>query len=122
MTVHMTSSAGSRYRPWDVVVVPFPYSEQQQSVVRPGVIVSTPRLHQKTRMYYVAMVTNAAHAPWDGDVAISNLKGAGLPVPSIVRPAKLATIDESAIVRAVGSLPTKDRAKVLDSLSAFLAS
>ena len=118
----MTPSAVSRFRPWDVVVVPFPYSEQQQSTVRPGVIVSTPRLHQKTRMYFVAMITNAQHAVWDGDVQISNLKGAGLPVPSLVRPAKLATFDESAIIRAVGSLPTKDRAKVLESLHAFLAS
>jgi mRNA interferase MazF len=73
-------------------------------------------------MYYVAMITNAQHAAWVGDVSISNLKGAGLPVPSIVRPAKLATIDESAIIRAVGSLPTKDRAQVLESLKAFLAS
>ena len=70
----------------------------------------------------IAMVTNAAHGPWDGDVAISKLKGAGLPVASIVRPAKLATIDESASVRSVGSLPAKDRVKVLESLAAFLAS
>jgi mRNA interferase MazF len=117
----MTASV-SRYRPWDVVVVPFPYSDQTQATVRPGVIVSAPRLHQKTRQYYVAMITNAKHAAWDGDVEVSNLKGAGLPVLSIVRPAKLATFDESAIVRAVGSLPTKDRAEVLKSLSAFLAS
>lgn len=116
----MTRSAGSRYRPWDVVVVPFPYADQQHSVVRPAVIVSTPRLHQHTRMYYVAMVTNARHEPWDGDVPISNLKSAGLPVPSIVRPAKLATIDESAIQRAIGSLPAKDRVKVFASLREFL--
>ncbi len=83
---------------------------------------SAPRLHQKTRMYFVAMITNALHVPWDGDVMVSNLKGAGLPVASIIRPAKLATIDESAIVRAVGLLPTKDRAKVLESLQGFLAS
>jgi mRNA interferase MazF len=72
-------------------------------------------------MYYLAMITNAQHAAWEGDVPISNLQGAGLPVPSIVRPAKLATIDESAMIRAVGSLPTKDRTKVLESLRAFLA-
>ncbi len=117
----MTASV-SRYRPWDVVVVPFPYSDQQQSTVRPGVIVSAPLLHQKTRQYFVAMITNAKHSAWDGDVEVSNLKGAGLPVPSVVRSAKLATFDESVIVRAVGSLPTKDRADVLKSLNAFLAS
>jgi mRNA interferase MazF len=118
----MTASAPGRYRPWDVVVVPFPYTEQPAASVRPGVVVSTPRLHQKTRMYYIAMITNAQHAPWDGDVPVSNLRGAGLPVPSIVRPAKLATIDESAIIRAIGSLAARDRNRVLDSLRAFLAS
>jgi len=68
------------------------------------------------------MVTNANHTAWDEDVEVSNLKGAGLPVPSVVRPAKLATFDESAIVRVIGSLPTKDRAEVVKSLTAFLAS
>jgi mRNA interferase MazF len=67
------------------------------------------------------MITNAKHTAWDGDVEVSNLKGAGLPVPSVVRAAKLATFDESTIARAVGSLPTKDRAEVLKSLTAFLA-
>jgi mRNA interferase MazF len=67
------------------------------------------------------MITNAKHTVWDGDVEVSNLKGAGLPVPSVVRPAKLATFDESTIVRVVGSLPTKDRHDVLKSLTAFLA-
>jgi mRNA interferase MazF len=88
-TPPMTASV-SRYRPWDVVVVPFPYSDQAQATVRPGIVVSAPRLHQQTRQYFVAMVTNAKHSAWDGDVAVSNLKGAGLPVPSVVRPAKLA--------------------------------
>ena len=102
--------------------MPFPYSESQQSVVRPGVIVSAPRLHQKTRMYFVAMITNARHAAWDGDVHVSDLKAAGLPVESIVRPAKVATFDESAIHRVVGTLPIKDRSRVLESLRGFLAS
>jgi mRNA interferase MazF len=116
----MTASV-SKYKPWDVVVVPFPYSNQAHATVRPGVIVSAPRLHQRTRQHHVAMITNAKHTAWDGDVEVSNLKGAGLPVASVVRPAKLATFDESAIVRAVGSLPTKDRVEVVKSLTAFLA-
>lgn len=70
----------------------------------------------------MAMITSARHELWDGDVSVSNLAGAGLPVPSRVRPAKLATFDESAIVRVIGSLPTKDRVVVLESLRAFVAS
>jgi mRNA interferase MazF len=100
-TPPMTASV-SKYRTWDVVVVPFPNSDQTQATVRPGVIVSAPRLHRLTRQYFIAMVTNAKRSTWDGDVAVSNLKGAGLPVPSVVRPAKLATFDESTSRRSCG--------------------
>jgi mRNA-degrading endonuclease toxin of MazEF toxin-antitoxin module len=118
----MTYSPKSRYHPWDVVLVPFPYSEQSAaSKVRPAVVVCAARLPQKTRMYYVAMVTNAEHRPWDGDVPVSDLKLAGLPIPSIVRSAKLATIDQTAILRAVGILPNRDRSQVADAIQAFLA-
>jgi mRNA interferase MazF len=118
----MTSLAGHKFRPWDIVVVPFPYTDKPQSKVRPGLVVSTPRLHQKTCMYYVAMITNAQHDAWEGDVLVSNLPESGLPIPSRVRPAKLATFDESAIVRAVGSLAAADRVKVMESLREFVAS
>ena len=102
--------------------MPFPYADQQQTVVRPAVIVSAPRLHEKTRLYFVAMITNAEHAAWEGDVEISNARGAGLPIPSKVRPAKITTIDERGILRSVGSLPKADREKVTKALQAFLAS
>jgi mRNA interferase MazF len=118
----MTSWPRNKFRPWDVVIVPFPYSERSASKVRPAVVVSSATLPQKTRMYYVAMVTNAAHPPWEGDVPISDLKLAGLPIPSIVRSAKIATIDESAMVRALGSLPKVDRGLVSIAIRAFLAS
>lgn len=118
----MTSLPRSRFRPWDVVLVPFPYGEQTAvSKVRPAVVVSSARLPQRTRMYYVAMVTNAEHRPWDGDVAVSDLEQAGLPIPSIVRSAKLATIDQSAILRALGTLPNPDRVRVAAAIQDFLA-
>ncbi len=72
----------------------------------------------------VAMITNAAHRPWVGDVdpsigAIST--GAGLPVASVVRPAKIATIDQQALIRRIGSLPKADRTRVAASIRKFLA-
>jgi mRNA interferase MazF len=73
-------------------------------------------------MYYVAMITNAQHDAWDGDVLVSNLKESGLPIASRVRPAKLATFDEAAIGRVIGSLPAIDRARMLESLRTFVAS
>jgi mRNA interferase MazF len=39
------------------------------------------------------MITSAENRGWPGDVTISNLASAGLPVPSVVRTAKIATIE-----------------------------
>jgi mRNA interferase MazF len=53
----------------------------------------------------------AEHLGWPGDVVISDLGGAGLPAPSIVRPAKIATIDAHDAGR-LGTLPPTNREAV----------
>ncbi len=39
------------------------------------------------------MITSADNEPWEGDVAIIDHAGAGLPAPSIVRTAKIGTVE-----------------------------
>jgi mRNA interferase MazF len=39
------------------------------------------------------MITSAENRGWPGDVAITNLAEAGLPAASVIRAAKIATID-----------------------------
>lgn len=39
------------------------------------------------------MITSAQNRGWDGDVAIADLTNAGLPVASLVRTEKIATIE-----------------------------
>jgi len=67
------------------------------------------------------MITSAEHHGWPGDVVISDLAGAGLPAPSIVRPAKIATIDARDAGRLGKQLPPGDRAAVLAYLRQRLA-
>ena len=56
---------------------------------------------------------------WPGDIGISDLGAAGLPAPSIVRPAKIATVDARDAQR-LGTLPGADRKAVAPSLRAIL--
>ena len=67
----MTRSVKPRFQAWDVVVVPFPFSDQQAAKVRPALIVSTEALGQSGK-YFLAMITSAAHAGHAGDVLIRN--------------------------------------------------
>jgi mRNA interferase MazF len=116
----MTRSAKSRFQPWDVVLVPFPYTERNFTKVRPALVVSTDTLNAKTGKYFLAMITSAAHARIYGDVLISDLKLAGLPAESIVRPSKIATFEEAAFVRCVGTLAVTNRKAVSAQLRELL--
>ena len=42
---------------------------------------------------WVVMITSAENRGWPDDVPVSNLKMAGLPSPSLIRSAKMATIE-----------------------------
>lgn len=46
-----------------------------------------------------------------GDVAVSDIVQAGVPAESVVRTAKIATIEAAETAR-IGALPTADRAEV----------
>jgi mRNA interferase MazF len=102
--MHTVSS--EPYRAWDVVIVPFPYADRLAEKRRPALVVSSRQL-ERYGLLWVAMITSAANAPWECDVPVRNLERAGLPAPSVVRPAKLATIEPARVVRRAGSLEPK---------------
>ncbi len=101
------------------MLVPFPYTEQNYTKVRPTLIISTEILSRRTGKYFLAMITSAKHAPLHGDVLVSDLNLAGLPSESIVRPSKIATFEELSFVKRIGTLSTKDRGKVSAQLREF---
>jgi len=99
------------FEPWDVVKVPFPYTDRPVRQRRPALIVAAGDLQAEHGLLWLVMITSAANRGWPGDVVVSDLAAAGLPAPSIVRPAKIATIDPRDAER-LGALPPADRSAV----------
>jgi mRNA interferase MazF len=62
-------------------------------------------------LVWVLMITSARHAPWPGDITITDLTATGLAHPSLIRTAKIATID-SRLVDTIGHLSLSDRRTV----------
>lgn len=112
----------AHFQAGDVIVVPFPFSDQAVRKVRPAVIVSSLQLEKKNGKYFVAMITSALHAAQHGDVNVSDLQRAGLPAASLVRCSKLATIERSDIHKRVGTLPPSDQSQVQAQLREYMAS
>lgn len=105
---------------WDVVRVPFPYTDRPVQQHRPALVVARHRLDGSPALAWVLMITSAAHRRWVGDIGISDLRMAGLPAPSVVRSAKIATI-EATRADPIGHLPFPDRAAVRAELTGLLA-
>jgi mRNA interferase MazF len=101
-----------------VIAVPFPYLKRPIRQRRPGLVVLAgigAGGGAADDLVWVLMITAATNRGWPDDVQIDDHAAAGLPIPSIVRTAKIATI-ASADARPVGTLPARTAAQVADIL------
>lgn len=107
------------YSQFDVVVVPFPFTNSKATKKRPALVISDATAFNKaTRKSVMAMITTASHSSWSLDVSISDLESAGLKVKSIVR-MKLFTLDDALVVKKIGKLATKDSNNVRNALQSL---
>jgi mRNA interferase MazF len=106
---------------WDIVKVPFPYTSRPVQQHRPALVISEGQPEETPFVVWVLMITSAANRAWQGDVGISNLATAGLATASVVRTAKVATIEITEAER-IGQLPSRDRTKVKARLRGLLES
>jgi mRNA interferase MazF len=108
-----------RFAAFDIVVVPFPYADRLAEKRRPALVISGPKL-APYGLLWIAMITSAENESWPSDVAISDLRRAGLPAPSVVRPAKIACIEIGRIDRRAGRLDKAAARTVAQRLRGFL--
>ena len=107
------------YRPFDVVVVPFPFTDRQAARRRPSLVVSSPDFNALHDQSILAMITSAGEE-WPSDIAVRDWREAGLSVPCKVR-LKLFTLDDALILRKAGALSERDAGAVRNNLVRFLA-
>lgn len=105
-------------RPGDVVVVPFPYADVLAEKKRPAAVIAT---IPERGLLWIAMITSAGNEPWSGDVPIRDLVSAGLPKPSVVRPAKIACISAERLIRRAGMLSHAEKEAVMKCIHRILA-
>ena len=109
---------------WDVVRVPSPYTTRPVQQRQPALVIAVPASPGAPDLLWVLMVTSAANRGWPGDVVVSDLAAAGLPAASVMRPAKVATI-EAGDAERIGRLPTDDQCQAIravrDALVRLLA-
>lgn len=103
-----------RFEPWQIVAVPFPYVERPIQQRRPTLVIAA-GFGDSHDLLWVSMITAAANRRWPDDVEIDDHTTAGLPIPSVVRTAKIATISAGA-AGYLGALPQVNIGEVLSVL------
>lgn len=103
---------------WDVVTVPFPFTDRAAQKRRPALILSQKSFNRQGHAL-MAMITSSL-APWPSDTPITHLEASGLSQPCVVR-LKLFTLDSRLILRRIGNLADdEDRHHVAEALRAIL--
>lgn len=108
-----------RFKPFDIVVVPFPFTDRNSSKRRPALVLSSASFNQASGHSVLAMITSADQSSWVGDLPIENPTPTGLSHPCLVR-MKLFTLDQRLIVRLAGYLSQSDRKRLKESWAALL--
>ena len=98
----MPTSEGG-FTPGTVVRVPFPCTGAEARQHRPALVIAGTGPGPTPFPLWVVMITSAANRGWPGDIDIPDTAAAGLPAPSVIRTAKIATI-ESAHAEARGQV------------------
>jgi len=98
----------THYEFGNVILVPFPFTDQTSTKKRPAAIVSS-NSYQRERsdLILIAITSQANPATSFGEITITKWRVAGLLKPSIIKPV-LTTIEKELVIKKLGQLEEPD--------------
>ncbi len=98
----------THYSYGDVILVPFPFSDQSTTKKRPAVIISSDRFNSVSSDVIIMAITSRIGNLYPvGETLLRDWKVAGLLKPSAVK-AAISTIEQALILRKLGHLSEYD--------------
>jgi mRNA interferase MazF len=104
---------------FDVVEVPFPFSDVLKSKKRKALVISSREFNADSGNSVLMMITSATNSAWKSDIHLTDLETAGLKKSCFCR-LKFFTLDNRMILEKVGTLSAKDSAAVKKAIKAFM--
>ena len=101
-------AATSRFSFGDVVLVPFPFTDQSGAKKRPAVVVSSHGYNASRRDIVIMAITSQVRTPLGfGEAMVGDCQGAGLVTESVLKPV-FTTIALGLVIRVMGHLSAAD--------------
>ena len=107
------------FKSFDVVAVPFPFTDRDATKRRPALVISNESFNRQHNQIVLAMITTATDNVWPSDVPLTNWQKAGLKVACRFR-LKLFTLDQNLVLKTIGHLSSKDVKSVQAILAEFI--
>ena len=93
----------------DLVLVPFPFTDQTSHKKRPATIISTPAYNAaKPDVVIMAVTSRVESMQTLGEFSIGGWRQAGLLRPSVVKPV-ITTIEKGLVIKKLGQLQAADQ-------------
>jgi mRNA interferase MazF len=108
------------YEPWDIVLVPFPFTNLSTHKKRPALIISPADYNKGYDVIIMFITSNLSAFGRTGDYKLTKWKEAGLPKPSMTR-MKLATVDKNIIIKKIARLEEADRKPIQEIIFSFFS-
>jgi len=104
----------------DVVLVRFPFTSQTAYKQRPAVVISNQAYNLARPDAVIMAITSQLHSPssW-GELRIGQWQAANLLKPSAIKPV-FATLEQSLILRRLGTLHLSDQSALRQTIVALL--
>jgi mRNA interferase MazF len=102
------TTRASRFSFGDVVLVPFPFTDQSGIKKRPAVVVSSHGYNASRRDIVIMAITSQVRTPLGfGEAMVGDWQSAGLVKASVLKPV-FTTIEQSLVLRVMGHLSDAD--------------
>jgi mRNA interferase MazF len=108
------------YQFGDVVLVPFPFTNQLGIKQRPAVVVSTAQYQTKRADIVLMPVSSQVRQPLSfGELLVQDWQAANLLKLSLIKPS-FGTFEQSLIIKSLGTLSLSDKAGLRALISTLL--
>lgn len=104
----------------DIVLVPFPFTDQSTIKRRPAVVISS-KAYNRSKPDVIIMAVTSQMKPTQGvgEFQVNDWKGAGLLKSSVVKPV-ITTIEKHLIIKKLGTLKKQDQQQLKETLQTAL--
>lgn len=108
------------YQFGDVVLVPFPFTDQSTTKQRPGAVVSSTAYNRVRRdLILMAITSQVRGGSTFGEIVVQDWQAAKLLKPSAIKPV-LATLEQALVIKALGRLSGRDQQALREAIKTIV--